>query len=575
MNNDSVSIKRKFAALWADGRSYIKRLRLAGAAILAACFTFLFFGPLELVAFSGDSLVYTYQDVVWILAFAAGGVFVAAAFLISLLRGKIFNYAVSVIFAVTVAGYLQAAFMNSSLGTLTGDSIDWAGETKSMIVNLLIWLSVLLVTFLIMYLHRETWKKVISYVSLALVVMQMVPAVGIFTGAYSQVQPASADAFFLSEKGMYEFSANDNIFVFVLDRLDYSYIQRALAEDPAMLDGLDGFTGYTNAISAYARTRPALIHMLTGYEETAYTESATDYYQRAWTSGDTNILTQLQEQEYSVSMYTKLNYVFSDMEYAQTYVSNVSRGRGDLLLETVWKKLMKLSAYRYAPMAIKPFFWADTNYYNTDVYADSAYEFNDSQYAQGFVNSTADISQSSFKLYHFFGPHAPYSMNADGTATEGETTVTEQTRGSFANLQKIFEKMKELGIYEDATILITGDHGNAISDKKPIQQATRIGLFYKPSGSADTPLVFSDAPVCTDNIPATIAKAAGVDYSRYGSALDDIKEDASILRYTYKSVIGDQGGREIGVYTYEITGDAADFSNWKMIDYADIDYSFY
>ena len=158
---------------------------------------------------------------------------------------------------------------------------------------------------------------------------------------------------------------------------------------------------------------------------------------------------------------------------------------------------------------------------------------------------------------------------------EGNTTVTDQTRGSFANLKRIFNRMKELGIYEDATIIITGDHGNPISDRKPIQVATRIGLFYKPSGSAGTPFATSAAPVSTDNIPATIMKALGADYSAYGAALDEVAEDADITRYTYKSVIGEKTGREVGLYTYTVTGDAADFDNWKIIDHIDIDNSFY
>ncbi len=575
MEKGLSDVQKKLKGLWADSRTYQKRLLLSGSAMLAACFMFLFYGPLEMVAFSANSLVFSWQDVVWPLALVAMAAFVAGTLLIALLRGKIFNYVLSVAFAVTIAGYLQAALLNGSLGTLTGDGIDWASCKGQMILSLLVWLVVLISTLFVMYLNREWWKKAVMYASLLLVVMQIVPAVGIFTGAYSQTKGSKVDDYYLSEAGMYEFSKEDNVFVFVLDRLDYSYIEKALQEDPEMLQGFDGFTGYTNAVSAYARTRPALAHMLTGHTESAYKVSANDYYQNIWTSGETNILQDLKEKEYSVSLYTKMNYLFSDANYAGQYVANVGQGRGKLLSGTVLKKLINLSAYRYAPTAFKPFFWADTNHYNSGIYTDTAYEFNDSVYARGFGESTANSSQNSFKFYHFYGPHAPYTMNADGTSDGKETNVTAQTLGSFANLQKIFDKMKELGIYEDATIIITADHGNAISDKKPIQQATLIGLFYKPAGSAGTPFVTSDAPVSTQNIPATLAKAIGADYSAYGTPLDEVAEDAKIVRYTYKSIIGDQGGKEIGLYTYEITGDAADFSNWKIVEQIDVDHSFY
>lgn len=572
-NEEVWSMKKKWKALWADNRSYQKRLLLSGAAMLTFCFTFLFFGPLEMVAFSADSLVFSWTDVVGVLGVAAVAAWVAGALLLALLRGKIFNYTLSVLFAVNVAGWLQAGLLNGNLGTLTGDPVPWAGMTGAMAGNLCLWVFVLLAVLFVMYLHREFWKKLVCFVSAVLVVMQMVPAVGIFAGAYGTAAN-KADNFF-SQQGMYSFSENDNIFVFVLDRLDYSYIQKALKQEPDMLDFLDGFTGYTNAISAFARTRPALVHLLTGYEDTANRVPTKEFYQQAWETGDRNVLQELREQDYSIRLYTKLNYLFSSPETAATYVDNLGHDKGDLQGLDVLKKLWQLSAYRYAPTVAKPFFWADTNYYNGGAYNRNTYEYNDVRYAQGLAKGEATETQGSFKLFHFFGPHAPYTMNADGSLAQGETTVTDQTRGSFANLERIFNRMKELGIYEDATIIITGDHGDPISDRKPIQRETRIGLFYKPSGSAGTPYVTTHAPVSTENIPATLVKALGADHSSYGLALDEVAEDADIVRYTYKSVIGENTGREVGLYTYTVTGDASDFDNWEIVDYVDVDYSFY
>ena len=45
-----------------------KRLLLSAAVWLGFCFTFLFFGPLELTAFSADSLVFTWRDAIGPLA---------------------------------------------------------------------------------------------------------------------------------------------------------------------------------------------------------------------------------------------------------------------------------------------------------------------------------------------------------------------------------------------------------------------------------------------------------------------------------------------------------------------------
>lgn len=555
-------ITKKLKALWADSRSYTKRLIPAALTMGAACFTFIFFGPFENVAFGGNAMSYSHRDVWWILALAALVVWIVGTLLLSLLKGKLFNYSLSLIFSATACGYLQALLMNSSLGTLTGDAINWQEKAGAMAANALIWVSIFVAVFFILYLNKKLWKKVLTYGCVLLLVMQGASTVSIAVSGGS-----STKDYCLTDSGMYEYSSKDNIFVFVLDRMDYYFtIQQILNEDPDFFAPLDGFTQYTNAVSAYARTQPALNHLLTG-SETAFSCSAKEFYANSWDEDGKHILQDLTKQDYSIEIYSTLGYLFSDMSYAGKYVDNFAK-TNTVDPGAVLTKLMQLSAYRHAPIALKPFYWADTAYYNTDVLsgsAVSAYHYEDTYYMPGLAESTASREQNSFKFYHFNGSHPPYTMNADGSASEETTTTILQTRGCFTHLFAAFERMKELGIYEDATIIITGDHGNAWDDTLPVQAATRIGLFYKPSGSAGTPLKLSAAPVCTDNVSATIAKAAGLaDYSAYGPALDDIAEDAQVTRYYYKTLAID--GWERTVCKYTITGDAVDFANWNLIE---------
>lgn len=573
----AAQVLKKLKALWADSRSYGTRLLYIGSVMLALSFTFVFFGPLEMVAFGGNSLEFTYEDVLLLLGIAALAVFVIGSLLLALLRGKIFNYVACTLFALTLCGYLQAAFLNGDLGALTGDAILWTAYRGKMIMGLGIWLAILLVLFLIMYLHRKLWSRIMMFVSLILVVMQLAPTVGILLGSYEDAEPESISSYLLTEAGMYEYAEEDNIFVFVLDRLDYDYIDKVLAENPDFFAPLDGFTAYTNATSVFARTQPALNHMLTGSDELAYVTPVSEYYERSWSVDGKDLLGTLKEQGYTNRMYTNVKYLFSDPEYGMERVENMSDGKGEIRQTRMLKNMMYLSAYRYAPTALKPFFWADTNYYN-DVFAPmevDKYLFNDTGHAPGFRTAALGKEDKNFKLYHFMGPHAPYTMNADGTKSETSTTVTAQTMGSFNNLYAAFEQMKALGIYEDAAIIITADHGAAVSDSKPVSKPTRIGLFYKPSGSAGTPLTYSAAQVSTENIPATLLKAAGADYSAYGKALDEISEDDQITRPYIKSVTDGGGSGEQQIYKYDIVGDAADFDNWKVTEVLDIEHGFY
>ncbi len=572
-----TQLKKKLSALWTEKRPFTKRLLYAAAVMLAFVFTFLFFGPLEMVAFSGNSLYYSYKDVISLLALTAGVVWLAVSPLLALLRGKIYNYVLCALFAVTVCGYIQGGFLNGALGALTGDAVVWQEHRGTMLLGLGVWLVITLALLFLLYIKKSWWQKVALFVSILLVVMQLAPTVGILFGAYQDAAVEDINAYALTDAGMYEYGNKDNIFVFVLDRLDYDYIEQVLAEDADFFAPLDGFTAYTNATSVFARTQPALNHLLTGSDELAYQISENEYYTRSWTEGEKDFLKDISEAGYTAELYSNIKYLFSDADYAARYVKNVSNGKGDIRQGTMLKKMMQLSTYRYAPTAIKPFFWADTNYYN-DVFAPAEvekYTFNDAARAVGFTASTAERSEKTFKLYHFYGPHAPYTMKADGTSDGSETDVLAQTKGSFNNLYKAFAQMKKLGIYQDATILITADHGAAINDSKPVSKPTRIGLFYKPAGSEGTPLIHSAAQVSTDNIPATLLKAAGADYTAYGKALDEVGETETVERVYYKSVTDPKTKNEKQVYQYSITGDASDMNNWKVTDVLEIEHGFY
>lgn len=543
---------------------YMKKVIFSAWVMAAAAVTLIFFGPFESLAFAGNAMSYDHRDVWLPLALLALTAFAAGTFVVPLLRGWAFRCVLTGVFALTLCGYLQSVLLNGSLGLLDGNSLTIS--RKAIVINAGIWFAIFAGCFALQRFSRPTWRGLLRYGALALAVMQLTPVASIALGNHPSSEYISRLC--LTDAGMYEYSSKDNIFVFVLDRLDYTYIEEVLAEDPGYFDGMDGFTSYTNAISAYGRTQPALNHLLTG-SETAYLVPKNDFYTDSWKEEGKELLQDLERQEYSAELYSNIRYLFGDAKYALRHADNAAY-REKLNIGKVLYKLVRLAGYRWSPLVLKKWLWTDTNYYNTDVFRGDtakAYEFSDSYYGPGFREATADRQEKSFKFYHFYGSHSPYHMNADGTYSQEETTVTAQTKGIFLHLFNAFARMKELGIYEDATILITADHGSAYKDSAPVQKPVTIGLFYKPSGAAGTPLKQSAAPVCTDNIGPTILKEAGLkDYSAYGQALDEIPEDGDIVRYYYKSVCSTTDWHEGSVYKYAVTGNARDFENWEVLE---------
>ena len=559
-------IDEKLGALWKDKRSYSKRLTYAGAVMLALLYPFLFFGPLETVAFASASLSFQYSDIFWPLLGIMLATWLITSPLVALLRGKVYNLVMTLAFSLALCFYLQGLLLNGSLGTLTGDGVNWPALGEDMLANLLLWLVVFVAVSFVLYLHRRTWRQMVVWASAALVAVQLVPTVAIAAGAYRSGAYADITGYSLTEKGLYDLSEKKNAFVFVLDRLDYDYVQAVLDEDPHFFDSLSGFTQYTNAISSSARTKPALSQILTLGADLAYSVDTKEYFDTIWQKDGTDLLQDLSGAGYRIGLYTSLQNLFSNAQDLQG-VANAGNGQGQLLWDQLLPKLYNLSAYRYLPLAMKPFYWAATSTYNEGVHAaDDApvYAMDDMKVLGGFDNAAVTLKdESSFKFIHLMGPHAPYTLNADGTRSQEPTSAVTQTKGCFALLFEVFSQMKALGIYDDATIIITADHGSAVNDTKPLLKATRIGLFYKPAGATGA-LKLSSDPVSTANVAATLIASAGLDKAAYGLPLEQVTAENTPVRYYYKSISDPGGNNETGVCRYRVVGDAADFANWIL-----------
>lgn len=569
-------MEKKAKALWADKRKYSERALLSGATILAACFTFIFFGPFEMVAFGKDSFIFTYKDVFWLLLSATAAVFALGTLVVSLLRGKIYNYVIAIIFSITLSGYLQASFLNGSVGALTGEAVEWSKMKPEMAISLAVWLAVFVMTITVLYFHRTFWKNLVIGVSSMLVLMQLAPLVGILLGAFEEARIPEGSQYYLSNEGLNEFSADENVFVFILDYMDYDYVEAIYNREPSFFDDFDGFTGYTDAISMFGRTRPSVCNILTGYHDGAYCIANEEFMQKAWESQPSNLLNVLKEKEYSIELYASLRDIFGSAETAIEYVSNVDQkdNSGSAVIPGMMlKKLLYLSVYRYAPTALKPFFWEYTSFYNDGVADTTIYKSDDLSVCGLLSEGSANRSEKCFKLYHMDGAHPPCYLNRNGEYMGPQTNEYEQSMGCLTLMKNVFSQMKSLGIYEDATIIMSADHGDASKLWLEDFPGMQIALFYKPSGSAETPFLWSDSQVSTSNIPATIAKAVGAEYDQFGLALDDVNHQ-NYERIFYRVYGEGEESSEVLYDRYTVTGKAEDIANWTIEDTKKVLYPF-
>jgi hypothetical protein len=229
-------------------------------------------------------------------------------------------------------------------------------------------------------------------------------------------------------------------------------------------------------------------------------------------------------------LYTSSEYLNGVNQEA---VANTAGGQKYRISDKVqfFKNIYKMSAFYAFPQIIKQYFW----FYGDDFAACQApknnniiqYELDDSQLYADFNNNggiTVDAGNKTFTLYHMVGAHAPYEMNEQCVDVgETETSLDKQIQGVFRYINEYMQQMKDKGVYDNSTVIITADHGGYRLYERP-------AVFVKMADTHNDVMQVNSDSVTFKNLYATYGKAALGQKSNYGNTLFDM-DGVSQSRY--------------------------------------------
>ena len=382
------------------------------------------------------------------------GAFVAIILcgILIIFRGIVFETAVSLVFGIVLAGYVQGNFLNGGLGQLTGDPIDWSARTGSFLLNTLVWVVIISIPFILKTFNRKAWTVTVRAVSSLLVLVQLVSM--IVLGSYSTTTPHRSNRY-LSAKAIAEVAKNKNIIVFVLDRLDIRYIERVRRDDLHYFDRLDGFTEFTNNVSLYSQTFPSVANMFTGQRH-MFERPMNSYLKEAWTTS--TFLPELRRQHYAVHLYLEPGYTYADISDLEHITDNIVENEISLRTHEALAQFVRLSAFRYAPLLAKTFYWTSTDQFSRLISEETMegalpYVSDDIKFYKHLKREKIRIGDIDRRLtyIHMQGPHMPYVMNEKAEpAAEGESNAMIQTKGSFHIVYEYLDQLKQLGLMRAA-----------------------------------------------------------------------------------------------------------------------------
>ena len=502
---------------------YVKRCIYLLFPVILVAFLYLIYAPYE-VFFANPSdmgsLIFT--DFWWIFVVAFVCFVLIAVLILSFFTGRVFRWVSCLVFGLGIASYVQMMFLNGGLGILDGNIPSALTDPVQLGVNILIWAVILAIPLVLNHFVPNILDNVVRYGSLIVTVLLLVSVIFMVVTA-----PVSAfdrqDSYYLSAEDQFVLSSNDNVIMFIVDYDSNNYFDALVAEDPSVLEVFKDFTYYNNADSVYMGTFPSVNHMLTGYPiDTTVTVGR--WYIDSWSSNSATYFYQsLSEKGYIRNIYTTSYSTPSEMVGK---VSNLvmSGDEFSVKLDELFSSFLQTSLYKLYPNLGKVLIYSDvagTDYINfalSTKQPNRAYTYGN----VGFYNRLCSEGLSLrdnvnvFVVHHISGTHPPSTTSEYCTFEEDATTMDAQ-KGCIILLSEYITQMKELGIYDDATIIITSDHGDFYKDCQP------VFLIKEPQTIRDE-MAVNNAPITHMELLPTILKNIDVSYFEIGPSIYDIPE---------------------------------------------------
>lgn len=579
-----------------------KNIITALAVCVFTAFTLCFFSPAEMYAANPTEYLIGPADALIPLLITAAAlsavlVTVTAAFLA--LNETLSQVTIRLLLGFTLAGYVQMMFLNGRLAKFTGDAVRYDMSDPFIAADFVIYYLVFLLP-LILYaakrskpegrLSKLPAEKIISAVSAALIAMQTIGIVpGIISAADIMKERYTFSDYYLSYDPILSLSKENNVIVFLIDRLDGNWMQQAIDEYPELSGYLDGFTFYRNSVSQYVYTDPSVPQMLSGINP----EDCGRHIDEETFWGSNAVLKPLHDNGLNVNVFIdRTLYKSLDDVASYGYIDNLSEQDIQYHINYIDEggvvpKQMQFSFIKTMPYIIKPFFYTgiSSEFANTFIVSETDVPTlsqvgirSDLQFLN-YVKEhglNADSEKPVFDFVHLSGAHdisEELAMLYPKTAERGIFDEVTNIRGELEVLNYWFEEMKRLGIYDSSTIILTGDHGRPIKysevKAEALDDPILTGLLIKPAGAEHTPLVTdTETEMYNPYFSASVLEYAGLDHSALGTSYNDsITQGIHAERVIYPVDFGGQLGRPVDAGIYIITGNAMDFCNWKYVKF--------
>ena len=495
--------------------------------------------------------------------------------------------------AAVLVLFIQQNFLSWDYGILDGQTLDFSQNNGLGVFDLLLWMTAALASVFAAKRLRSWAGNILIGVGAITFIMA-----GINIANYGEAN----STYSIDERDKFNFSKTKNVLVFLFDAYQMDVFRELADSHPELMEPLEGFTLYENNSATFAKTYPTIPLFLTGkvYRKE---EPVLDFFQTAYKG---SLLQSLQKEGWDVGLYHNVDAYSSLVNAVPAHpdiMDNIISGTPSRAKIDTYLQALDLSLFRAAPHQLKSIVFNKGNFVarrdkpkkvlekltgEPQSAQPFKYDYKEKHDALGFKSLMKEHAKPSmddpvFRFYHFSLPHGPVLLDENFNSVRLENNFENSRLYSIAALKLMGDyiaQLKDIGVYDEASILIVSDHGMAATNGEQYNGVTkryetlkkfgytrasaRSLLLVKNPGETG-PLKRSQAPTSGVDVAPTLAAAAGIEGLEFeGVDIHSLSEDMPRTReYMYYTFTSWDSKYLNDFRVFEIDGDVRSLTSWN------------
>jgi membrane protein insertase Oxa1/YidC/SpoIIIJ len=307
------------------------------------------------------------------------------------------------------------------------------------------------------------------------------------------------------------FNQDNNVLLLSMDMMHSRTVQKILVEHPDMRSRLTGFTNFTNNITQHGSTQLSVPSLLHGqlFDGVDFFEHRNKVY-----TSEHSLLNHFIEKNFSIFMNMGSGLIFTNQP-----LMNKDASRSEIrlyALGTYPLHIQDLTFFRILPLGLKSHFLQEARVYTQT--QDTKYISKKEKDFYVLLSDKTDnlLSTPTLHAYHTAGGHYPFYLDAKGQLLKetpkwsNVSAYEAQVIGLLTSVLDFIDLLKEKGLYDQSTIILTSDHGYEYypeEDNNGIYGRFTPMLIVKPRG-AQKPYTENDAPMSSGLLSSLVGEIA-------------------------------------------------------------------